>query len=133
MKLVFDNTTSQDEIGREAIVDLCVCCIRELNALGTFEVLLSECDGLGAAIIAHERLSLMLEGTFMCGHGELEHRGAVPCCSSCGHEYTMLYIRAHRHESFWECPACNNKSMPVCTEHEDTFAGLTCGWVAAED
>lgn len=101
VKLVFDNTVSQDAIGRTAMVDLCVCCIREFKELQEFQTLLSECDGLGAAIIAHEKLSLMLEGTWLCGTDEREHRAAVPRCSSCGEEFTASEIRENSRQLEW--------------------------------
>lgn len=132
MKIVFDNTTSRDDIGRAATVDLCVRCISGLKETEEFEMLLSECDGLGAAIIAHENLSLMLEGTWMCGYSYNEHRGAAPLCASFGDEFTASYIRRHRDESDWECIACFHMGRPVCTEHQDTLEGLPCRWVREE-
>lgn len=127
VKIIFDGTTSQDKIGRAAMVDLCVCCIRELKLLPEFEVLLSECDGLGAKIFAHERLGLMLEGSWYCG--DEEHRGAVPRCIYCGDPFAMSFIRESRHNSAWECPSCVREAEPVCIEDHIAATGEHCEWV----
>lgn len=129
VKLVFDNTISQDATGRTAMVDLCVCCIGEFKGLQEFQTLLSECDGLGAAIIAHEKLSLMLDGTYLCGPDEQEHRAAVPRCSSCGEEFTASEIRRYSRQLEWDCPCCYNASRPVCTGHQGVITGFVCRWV----
>lgn len=121
VKLIFDNTTSENDIGREAMVDLCVCCITCLRELRKFEALLSECDGLSAKILTHEKLSLMFEGTWLCGRDEEEYKGAEPCCSYCKNEFPTSYVRANRHKSVWGCSACGLEVRPVCTEHHHTM------------
>lgn len=127
VKVIFDGTTDQDKTGRPAIVDLCVCCIRESNQLPEFEVLLRECDGLGAKILAHERLGLMLEGSWLCG--DEEHRGAVPRCRYCGDPFAMSFIRESRHNGAWECPSCDREAEPVCIKDHIAVTGEQCDWV----
>lgn len=133
VKLVFDSTASQNNAGLEAMVDLCVYSIRELNGLRGYKMLLSECDGLAAKILAHDKLSLMLEGTWVCGDDE-EHRGAEPRCPSYACEFPTSFVRAHRHERVWECPCCDKDVSPVCTEHHDADPGIVyeCRWVWEE-
>jgi hypothetical protein len=129
VKLVFDNTISQNAIGRTAMVDRCVCGIRNFKELKEFQTLLSECDGLGVAIIAHEKLGIMLEGTWFCGSDGKEHRAAVPRCSSCGEEFTAWEIRMKTRLLEWECVCCYDVSQPVCTGHQGVVTGLLCQWV----
>jgi len=131
VKIVFGGTTSQDKIGRATMVDLCVYCIQDLNKMPEFEVLLSECGELGAKIIGHEKLSLMLEGTWYCGvveDSDEEHKDAVPRCSFCGDEFSTSYILENRHKQAWECPSCDTVAGPICTDH-DAVTGFACRWV----
>lgn len=127
VKIVFDNTTNQDKIGRPAMVDFCVCCIRDLNRLPEFKMLLNEYDDLGAEILAHERLSLMLEGTWTCCYEP--HRGAIPRCPFCAEPYPLSYARLQRGRTDWVCPDCAMKSPPICTESHGTSR---CEWVPLE-
>lgn len=61
---------------REALVEFAVSHINDLNQLPAFLALLKDHGDFGAEMFAHERLSLNLEGTWLCD-GE-EDRRAVP-------------------------------------------------------
>lgn len=124
VRIVFDNTTNQDGIGRPAMVDFCVYCINDLIELPEFKTLLNECENLGASILAHERLSLMLEGDWGC-LGRVSHRGVIPRCLFCANVYSPSEIRKHREKSDWVCSNCLEKADPVCTEGH---APTSCKW-----
>lgn len=129
VRIIFDGTTNQDYVGRSAMVNLCVCYIREMNELPEFKTLLNDCDDLGAGILAHSKLGLMLEGRWAC-RGSEGHRAAIPRCPYCTVPYSLSCIRVNRDKIFWACPDCEKKAQPICT---DNHGPIVCDWVLFDE
>lgn len=83
--------------------------------MSEFVDLLKEFGELGASILQFETLGLMLEGSWH--HCDDEDRRAVPRCRQCDEIFPVPYTEKHRTEKLWECPFCDEKVQPVCTEH----------------
>lgn len=126
VKIVSAGTTTQDQMGRESLVTFCVLNIRELKQLPAFSTLMSECSDLGFEILSHEKLPLMLEGTWYCGHDE--HKGAVPQCPDCKRVFSLEYIRMNRSEGIWSCPNCSLAAIPECLADHDTAKAVRWEW-----
>jgi hypothetical protein len=129
IKVVFNGTSQQDNVCRVTLVKFCVLCIRDLKRILGFSKLLSECGELGAAIIAHDSLSLSLEGSWGCD--DCRFRQAVPRCPKCKEKFSMSYIRNHRDESEWTCESgwCDATAAPMCLEWDEHCpAEITWEW-----
>jgi hypothetical protein len=115
MKTGFAETSTQDSTLRAALVEFCALHISDLRQLPAFSALLKEHGDLGAEIFAHDRLSLMLEGSWCC-EGLMDRR-AVPRCPGCDTKFPMSKLRENRHQLRWRCYSCGRDVMPVCSEH----------------
>jgi hypothetical protein len=97
-KIVFNGTTKKGDPCRAALVKFFVTCIEDFKQMVEFSTLLSECGEVGAAIIAHKDLSLMLEGFWEC-EGQV-HRSAVPRCPACCMMFSTKYVHQNRGEEY---------------------------------
>lgn len=111
LEVIITGTTPDDKHARAAMIDSCVKNINLLKQKPGFSALLRDHGDIGAEIIHHNRLPLMLEGSWYCG---IKHAEAVPTCRKCRIAYPESYVRSHRHLKTWKCPNCPNKERPVC-------------------
>ena len=124
-KIIFNGTTKQDDACRVALVNFCVLCIGDFQTMPEFYTLLSECGDLGAAIIAHGDLGVMLQGYWDC-EGEI-HRAAVPRCPDCDFIFSKSDVRQHRGKRTWRCTYCRGNVKPVCSDRHSRR--LECEWL----
>jgi hypothetical protein len=111
LEIIITATTLQDKWARATMINACVKHIQTLQQSPDFSALLRRHGDIGAEIIHHDRLPLMLEGSWYCG---IKHSEAVPTCRKCRIAYPESYVRSHRHLKTWKCPNCPNKERPVC-------------------
>jgi len=113
VKVIIIGTSLEDKDARATMINACVNHIQELQKLSGFSALLREHGDIGAEIIHHTRLPLMLEGTWYCGD-KIRHPDAVPSCRRCEESFPESYVRSHRHRKAWKCPECRHLEQPVC-------------------
>lgn len=113
LEVIITGTTLEDKHARTTMISACVKHIKDLKQSPDFSALLRNHGDVGAEIIHHDRLPLMLEGSWYCG---IQHAEAVPTCRKCRESYPESYVRSHRHLKTWKCPNCLNKERPVCME-----------------
>jgi hypothetical protein len=123
-EIIIIGTTPGDKLARVTMINACVKHINLLQQKPLFSALLEEHGYIGAIILYHKRLPLMLEGTWYCG--ESEHADAVPSCRKCQKSFPASFVRSQRHLKAWECPTCENgrgtkvrKKHPVCLDCRD--------------
>lgn len=126
VQIVFAGTTAQDKIGRQALTEFCFLHIRYLRKLPAFLELLREFGDLGADIFARENLGLMLDGSWHCNGEEDVH--SVPRCPDCGESFTVSDLAKYRDKKRWECPNCEKKVRPVCSEHSGADRKVVWEW-----
>lgn len=115
LEVIITGTTPDDKNARATMINCCVNSINLLKRKPGFSALLRDHGDLGAEILHHKRLPLMLEGCWNCGSGT-PHAEAVPSCRKCDTPYPESYVRSHRHLKAWKCPSCQNAEQPVCLE-----------------
>lgn len=115
VNIILTETPTEDNMLREALVEFSVSHISDLNQLPAFAALLKEHGDLAAEMFAHERLSLMLEGTWLCDGDE--NRRAIPRCPECEDEFFISKLREYRGQRLWRCQFCGQKVLPVCSRH----------------
>jgi hypothetical protein len=129
--MIFDGTVRQDDVCRVALIEVCVLWIHDLNKLSRFSLLLREHADLGAGILAHEGLSLNLQGSWFCDNSE--DKCAVPCCVGCEDPFDVSYIHEHREEDIWECIDCGSRGRPVCLGKDSHEKRVDCRWYYHDD
>jgi hypothetical protein len=115
VKTVLTQTPAQDNMLRAALVEFAISHINDLNQLPAFAALLKDHGDFGAEMFAHERLSLNLEGTWLCNDGE--DRRAMPCCPKCEQGFPISKLREYRGQRRWVCSFCGQSVSPVCSRH----------------
>lgn len=115
VRIVLTQSSEEDNMLRDALVEFAVSHINDLNRLPAFAALLKDHGDFGAEMFAHERLSLNLEGTWMCD-GE-EDRRAEPRCPKCEEAFDIEQLREYRGQKHWECGYCDSRVSPVCARH----------------
>jgi hypothetical protein len=107
VRIILTETLAEDNMLREALVEFAVSHINDLNQLPAFAASLKDHGDFGAEIFAHERLSLDLEGTWLCD-GE-EDRRAVPRCPKCEEAFEIAQLREYHRQRHWECCYCESR------------------------
>lgn len=118
LHIIMASTPSTDYVARRPLIRFCASHIHELRQLPEFVDLLKEFGELNASILQFDTLALMLEGSWHCCGDE--DRRAVPRCRQCDEIFPVSCIEKNRTEKLWECPVCDDKVQPVCTEHNGT-------------
>lgn len=119
LEVIITGTTPEDKSARTTMVNACVKHIAMLQKSSRFSALLRKHGDIGAEILQHDRLPLMLEGTWECFEWDEHHDDeVVPSCRRCARSYPAAYVRSHRHLKAWTCPNCLKKEQPVCWECE---------------
>jgi hypothetical protein len=126
VQILFAGTTAQDKIGRSELIEFCLVHIRQLKELPAFLELLREFGDIGAEMFARKSLSLLLDGSWLCN--DEEHMHAVPRCPACDEEFPISDLRKNRDKKRWECPNCEEKVRPVCSEHSGADRKVTWQW-----
>jgi hypothetical protein len=126
VRIILTGTPPQDNMLREALVEFAVSHINDLNQVPAFAALLKDHGDFGAEMFAHERLSLNLEGTWMCD-GE-EDRRAVPRCPKCEEAFDLGELRENRCQKHWTCCYCNQRVSPVCARHPGMPQRVEWNW-----
>jgi len=115
LEVIITGTTPEDKHARATMINACVNHITTLQKSPEFSAVLRKHGDIGAEILQHSRLPLMLEGTWYCGD-DLPHSEAVPTCRRCNRPFPGSYVRSHRHLKTWTCPKCQNKEQAVCMD-----------------
>jgi len=115
LEVIITGTTTEDKCVRTTMIIACVKDINKLQKSCGFTALLREHGDIGAEILQHSRLPLMLEGTWYCGD-DLAHFEAVPTYRRCNRPFPESYVRSHRHLKTWTCPNCQNEEQAVCMD-----------------
>jgi hypothetical protein len=127
LEVIITGTTPDDKIARATMIDACIKHINLLKQKPGFSALLRDHGDIGAEILQHSRLPLMLEGTWKCD-GFYRHPEAVPSCRKCDEPYPDAYVRSHRHLKAWTCPNCLSKEQPVCLRCSVDGRGCPVKW-----
>lgn len=126
VQILFAGRTAQDKTGRPELIEFCLVHIRQLKELPAFLELLREFGDLGVEMFARKSLGLLLDESWRC-NGE-EHMHAVPRCPDCGEESAASDLRKLRDKKRWDCPDCEKKVRPVCSEHSGADRKVTWEW-----
>lgn len=127
LAVIITGTTQEDKGARATMINACVKHIEMLQKSSKFSALLRKYGDIGAEILQHDRLPLMLEGTWQCGR-VYRHAEAVPSCRKCHDPYSESYVRSHRHLKIWKCPNCQRAEQPVCLECGDEGECMFVNW-----